>query len=345
MLTKEILENRSRGKDRSEVISGLDSDTSAIYRPILTRLKRVEERLASLRNDSLPDLELLIKHVLDSGGKRVRPAVTLLASSVHGKESDMAVTMASAIELLHIATLIHDDTVDDAKTRRGIPTVSQEWGNNIAVLFGDYVFATSATWVCETENVRVIRRFSETIMELASGQISEFFSCFDATKARSDYEDRIYRKTASLFCTAGETGAILGDAPERSVAYLRSYGYSIGMAFQVMDDVLDFEGDSAHIGKPVGSDLANGVLTLPSIRVLEKYPDNNAVSRWFSDSRDPEQLKLALEMIMNSDAIDFCYGVIKDYCNTAQSNLLELPRGPSREALSLLTEYIMSRTK
>ena len=336
---------RARRKDKILVISGLDSATAAIYQPILARLQCVEDRLATLSNDPLPDLQLLITHILSSGGKRVRPAVTLLASSVHQEESDMSVTMAAAIELLHIATLIHDDTVDDAETRRGLATVSQLGGKHIAVLFGDYVFATSATWVCETENVRVIRRFSETIMELASGQISEFFSTFDASKARVDYEDRIYRKTASLFCTAGETGAILGNAPETSVQSLKSYGYSIGMAFQIMDDVLDFEGDSDHIGKPVGSDLANGVLTLPSIRVLEDYPGNNPVSKWFSDTRDPEQLKLALEMIMNSDAIENCYGVIQEYCAKAQSSLRDLPRGPSRESLSLLTEYIMSRTK
>ena len=332
-------------EDKIQVISGLDSATSAIYEPILSRLQRVEDRLLTLRNDSLPDLELLIKHILNSGGKRVRPAVTLLASSVHEEQSDTSVTMAAAIELLHIATLIHDDTVDDAETRRGVATVSQKWGSNIAVLFGDYVFATSATWVCETENVKVIRRFSETIMELASGQISEFFSSFDAFKARSDYEDRIYRKTASLFCTAGETGAILGSAPEQSIQSLRSYGYSIGMAFQIMDDVLDFEGNSDHIGKPVGSDLCNGVLTLPSITFLEKYPDNNPVRKWFSDARDPEQLKLAIDMIMNSDAIADCYGVIQKYCASAQESLRELPKGPSTESLSLLTEYIMSRTK
>ena len=182
-------------------------------------------------------------------------------------------------------------------------------------------------------------------MELASGQLMAYFTAYDPTQARALYDDRIYRKTASLFCTASEAGAILGESSETEVQALRDYGYNVGMAFQVRDDLLDFEGNPSDLGKPVGNDLKNGVLTLPSIRVLEDYPGNNPVSKWFSDTRDPEQLKLALEMIMNSDAIENCYGVIQEHCAKAQSSLRDLPRGPSRESLSLLTEYIMSRTK
>ena len=205
----------------------------------------------------------------------MRPAVTLLAAQFHPHDPARPILMASAVELLHLATLIHDDTVDNSPVRRGRATVSSTWSPHVAVLFGDYVFATSATFVCDTQNIRVIRRFSETIMELASGQLMEYFTAFDAAQARDLYNDRIYRKTASLFCTASESGAVLGDAPEHEVQALRDYGYNIGMAFQVGDDLLDFQGDASNLGKPVGSDLLNGVLTLPTIMLMERYPEDN----------------------------------------------------------------------
>ncbi len=150
------------------MLQGLDERTATIYAPIRPQLSLVEERLGSLR-DTTPDyLEPLLDHVLDSGGKRIRSAITLLAADFYSHEPDNPVIMAAAVELLHLATLIHDDTVDDSDLRRGRPTVSSLWGKHVAVLFGDFLFATSATFVCDTNNVRVIRRFSETIMELAS---------------------------------------------------------------------------------------------------------------------------------------------------------------------------------
>ena len=152
----------------------------------------------------------------------------------------------------------------------------------MAVLLGDYLFATSATFVCDTGVVRVIRRFSETIMELASGQLIEFFTTFDPTKARKLYNERIYRKTASLFCTSAESGAILSDAPEHEVTALRQYGYNIGMAFQIVDDLLDVQGDASEIGKPVGNDLLQGVLTLPAIMLMERYPNDHPIDALFT---------------------------------------------------------------
>jgi geranylgeranyl pyrophosphate synthase len=203
----------------------------------------------------------------------------------------------------------------------------------VAVLFGDYVFATSATFVCDTYNVRVIRRFSETIMELASGELIEFFSAFDPSQARELYNDRIYRKTASLFCTAGESGAILGGAPEPQVQALRQYGYNIGMAFQIGDDLLDVQGDPADLGKPVGADLLHGVLTLPTIMLLERYPDDNPVQRLFQDPEQEGKLEQVLDMIHNSNIVPACEQVVQDYCDQACADLKELPDCEARRSL------------
>jgi geranylgeranyl pyrophosphate synthase len=327
------------------VVQGIDPATASIYAPISEKLKLVEGRLKQLKSGAPDDLQGLIDHILSSGGKRVRPAITLLAAGCHGTEPDWTVTMASAIELLHIATLVHDDTVDEAETRRGKATVSNLWGNNIAVLFGDYVFATSAIWVCETQNMRVIRRFSETIMELAAGQMSEFFSTYGRSRAKSEYEERIYRKTASLFSTAGETGAILGGSPESSIESLKDYGFNLGMAFQIMDDVLDFDGDAKQLGKPVGSDLWNGVLTLPGILLIEKFPENNPILKLFDDPTNYDHFNDSVELVHSSGVLTECYEVIRNYSLLAKNCLKNIPEGSSKTALLLLTDYIWERSR
>ena len=189
----------------------------------------------------------------------MRPALTLLASSICPMDSETAPSRwPPASSCCTLATLIHDDTVDDADTRRGQASVSGRWGKEVAVLLGDYLFATSATLVCDTGNLRVVRRFAETIMELASGELIEYFNTFNDQQELDRYYDRIYRKTASLFRTALETGAVLSGASEEQIRALGSYGYNIGMAFQVVDDLLDVLGDETELGKPVETTCARG---------------------------------------------------------------------------------------
>jgi geranylgeranyl pyrophosphate synthase len=329
------------------LLEGLDSRTGLIYQPIKEDLLRVEERLRTLSGVETSYVAELLDYVCQSGGKRVRPAITLLAASFHSHDHNLPIIMATAVELLHIATLIHDDTVDNSPLRRGKATVSGVWGKNVAVLLGDYVFATSATFVCDTQNVRVIRRFSETIMELSSGELLEHFNTNNWSQSREDYKDRIYRKTASLFRTAGETGAILSDVPEETVQALKSYGYSIGMAFQIVDDILDVEGDTEEIGKPVGNDLLQGVLTLPGIMLIERYPKENPIQELFqqSDRASGDSLKRALDMIQNSGIIQDCYAVARGYCLKAREAVEPLPDNPARRSILQLSDYVMERTR
>ncbi len=190
----------------------------------------MDDKLRSLATTETSAVQPLLKYVTEVGGKRVRPAITLLCAQFHPHDEAGPIIMASAVELLHLATLIHDDTVDNSPTRRGRATVSNTWSPYVAVLFGDYVFATSATFVCDTNNIRVIRRFSETIMELASGQLMEYFTAYEAAQAKELYNDRIYRQTASLFCTASASGAVPGGSSDTAVQALRDVGYNVGMA-------------------------------------------------------------------------------------------------------------------
>ena len=311
----------------------------------MRQIALVEERLRSLRTVSPSYLEPLLDHVLDSRGKRIRAAITLLASRFYPHNPDNPIIMAGAVELLHLATLIHDDTVDNSDLRRGRPTVSNQWGKQMAVLFGDYIFATSATFVCDTGNIRVIRRFSETIMELASGEIAEFFDTFNPEQARERYHHRIYRKTASLFRTAGETGAILGGAPEPQIQAMSDYGYNIGMAFQMVDDLLDVQGDAAELGKPVGNDLLQGVLTLPTILLMEKYPQDNPVQELLNDPTADGKLEQALDMINNSGVVSECYAIIGQYCEKAVRCMDTLPECEAKSSLAALPEYIQERSR
>jgi octaprenyl-diphosphate synthase len=285
----------------------------------------------------------ILAYLGESEGKRVRPALTLLASRFHPNDGERAITMATATELLHLATLVHDDTVDGASTRRGRATISERWGSHVAVLVGDFVFATAATFVCDTGNVRVIRRFSEAIMELASGQLMEYRSTFKP-QTRSEYEDRIYRKTASLIQTATECGAVLSDASEPVIEALKGYGYHLGMAFQIVDDILDVEGDPEETGKPVGSDLRNGVLTLPTLLLTERYPLDNPVLRYFQ-SRDERDADEAMRMVRAEGLIEKSYVAVRDHVRCATKAIGCLPDTPERTALETLAQYVWERRK
>ena len=324
---------------------GLDTRAQAIYSPILAELSLVEDRLHDLANTSIPELEPLLDHALSHGGKRVRPALTLLAGSIFPLDLENPIKMATGVELLHLATLIHDDTVDDADTRRGKASVSGRWGKEVAVLLGDYLFATSATLVCDTGNLRVVRRFAETIMELASGELIEYFNTFNPQQELDRYYDRIYRKTASLFRTASETGAALSAANEQQIQCLSSYGYNIGMAFQVVDDLLDILGDEAELGKPVGNDLRQGVLTLPSILLIQRYPEDNPIPELFRERDVNGYVEQTVDMIKNSSIIPDCFTIIREYCDEANRALSVLPAGECRESLESMAEYIRERSR
>lgn len=317
--------------------------TTEIYEPVVERLAKVEDRLRSLVRVKFPLLSELLGHVYESSGKRVRPAITLLASNFHPHEGSKVEIMAAAVELLHVATLIHDDTVDASDFRRGKATISKLWGRNIAVLVGDYIFASSATFVCDTEHIGVIKRFSETIMELSSGELRELADSFDPDQTIESYYQRIYDKTASLFTTAGESGAILSGAPADHVQALKVYSLELGMAFQIVDDILDFEGTPEEVGKPVGSDLAHGILTLPALIAMQKYPTDNPIRRFFENREDQNLLSTAVDMVQQPSVIGAAFVIAEQRCSVSREALFSLPKNQSRDSLDELLNYVITR--
>ena len=322
--------------------------TTAIYEPIHERLARVEERLKDLANNRFPFLSQMLGHVYAPAGKRLRPALTLLASNFHphdGVRLRRVEIMATAVELLHIASLIHDDTVDASDFRRGKATISSLWGRNAAVLVGDYILASSATFVCETADMGVIRRFSETGMELSRGELQEIVGAFDSGQTLDGYYERIYDKTASLFSAAGESGGILSGAPDQYVRALKEYSCQLGIAFQIVDDILDFEGTVAEVGKPVGSDLARGILTLPALIAMERSEKEDPIGKFFQHPQDKKLLAAAVDMVQQPSIIEAAYAIAEERSQKAREALMTLPRNPSRDSLEELLGYVVARRR
>lgn len=314
--------------------------------PSLQReLELVEGNLREVSESAPLPVQPILEHALGAPGKRMRPAIAIAASQVYPGPVDAPVLVATGVELLHIATLVHDDTVDDTPLRRGRSTVARTWGAPMAVLAGDYIFAAAARYVCQTGNLRVVERFTQTIMELSSGELIERFTAYDWRQTREQYEERIYQKTASLFSAAAEVGALLSEASEAGVAALTLYGRSVGMAFQVVDDILDFEGTADEVGKPVGQDLAQGTLTLPAIIVLERYPKDNPIVALCAGEAPEENQQRALEMVRNSGAIEEAYAVAAAFCRQATEALAPLPESAAKRLLVETAEFALERQR
>jgi len=318
---------------------------STIYKPIQEDLVKVEDRLRSISKVDFIWLSEQLGYVVRGGGKGIRPALTLLSGKFYNYNLEYLLPMATAVELMHTATLIHDDAIDKSPVRRGRPTINMVWGEDKAVLLGDYLFAKAGESVSDTQSPRVIKLFSQTLGIISSGELNQILNAFNPEQTREQYFQRISGKTASLFSLATESGAILGDSPEESVKMLREYGYNLGIAFQIVDDILDFVGTEEELGKPTGSDLAQGTFTLPAMLLLEHYPEDNPVRELFQNKDKQENIKRAIELIRSSPIIDECYKIASEYCAKACQSLELLPDNASHRALIGLADYIVSRKK
>ena len=316
-----------------------------IYQPIREDLIKVEDKLRSVSKVDFPWLSDLLAYSLKGGGKGIRPAFVLLSGKFYDYNLDHLLPMATAVELLHTATLVHDDAIDKSLIRRGRATVYKVWDGDKAVLLGDYLFAKAEEFAAATGNLQVIKLSAQTLQVISSGELNQAFNAFNLEQTRQHYLQRISSKTASLFSTATESGAILSQAPEESIKVLKDYGYNLGIAFQIVDDILDFISTEEELGKPIGSDLAQGTLTLPSMILLERYPEDNPVKRLFQNRDKQENIKQAIELVRNSSIIEECYAVASEYRARACRNLNLLPENASRQALIELANYVVNRKR
>ncbi len=332
---------------------------SEIYQPVQPDLAKVEAMMKSVSKadfswlpeqltDTLKDsskLPELLTHSLEGDGKMIRPALTLLSGKSYNYNLDRLLPMATAVEIMHTATLVHDDAIDNSPLRRGRPTINRVWDDDKAILLGDYLFAKAGELVSTTQNLQVIKLLSQTLMTITSGELAQSFSSFNLEQTRQNYLHRIISKTASLFSLATESGAMLSQAPAKSVRALKEYGHNLGIAFQIVDDIMDFIGTEKEMGKPVGSDLTQGTLTLPAMLLLERCPEDNPVRELFQNRNKRENIKLAIELVRSSSIVQECYTVASDYCARACRSLSPLPESASRQSLINLAKYVIERKR
>ncbi|MHB8085041.1 MAG: polyprenyl synthetase family protein [Dehalococcoidia bacterium] len=315
-----------------------------IYAPIKEDLKLVEAKLGDIARNDIPLLSQMLEYALLNVGKRVRPALTLLCGKFYNYDLGLLVPMASAVELLHIGTLVHDDIIDNSATRHGKPAVYRTYGSNSALLLGDYLFSRAGSLATTTENIRVIRRFTETLMIISGGELREASTQFEAAGARDNYYKWISDKTACLFVMAAECGSVLSGCPEDQVLALKDYAQNFGLAFQIIDDILDFVGDQSALGKPVGSDLNEGAMTLPTVIYLQHNPEDRLIYKVIVE-RDKSLVPEAVAKIRASGAIEECKKVAREFYQKASGSLDKLPDCDARKSLKALVAFVIERNK
>jgi geranylgeranyl pyrophosphate synthase len=310
-----------------------------ILAPIQDELQQVEARLREAVRIEYAPLANVFEMLIGSGGKRIRPALSILATKFHPTNPDYVFTLAISTELVHAATLIHDDLIDKSAVRRGSPTINSRWSGTATVLAGDFLLARAADIAASIENFRVMRIFARTLMTICEGEIRQDFARAQWPPNRGEYYRHIESKTASLFIAATEGGAILSDAPEAEIAALRSYGRNLGMAFQMVDDILDFTANENELGKPVGSDLRQGTFTLPVFYYLEQDARAKTIGDFMS--ADLDQL---IDAIRHSSAIAAAKAEAQRAAQIARDALAIFPDNVYRRALFDLVNYVIERT-
>ena len=309
-------------------------------------LAKVEERMRADSEQHHPDLSMALNQLLSSGGKRVRPTLVLLAGGLLGAEVDRLITLAGAIELLHTATLVHDDLIDGSMMRRGLPTLNATLDGGATVLTGDYIFARAAHLAAKAGSLPIMESFANTLMVIVNGELTQLFRSSSGDR-RKDYFDRVYAKTGSLFELATEGAALLAEVSDSTLSVMKTFGCNLGIAFQIVDDVLDFIADSREVGKPVASDLRRGLITLPTLLHLEAYPGDHDRVQLMIQKKLPESEAMNLIVdIRHSGAVDGAMQKARDYIQSCEDQLETIP--PANvgylESLHGLARYIVQRT-
>jgi geranylgeranyl pyrophosphate synthase len=304
------------------------------------------ERVGCLLNETLTavdePLSCMLRRSLD-GGKQVRPALVMLVGQMFAAPHALFHSLAAAVDMLHAATLIHDDLVDGASLRRGRQTLHTTWPAGATVLAGDYLLGRATSLIAELEHPRIFKVFGETLCTMCTGEIKRMLATEGEHDRRQDYYRSVEAKTASLFAASTEMAGILAGAGEQQIVALRRFGRELGMAFQIVDDVLDFDGNEAQLGKPAGSDLRQGLATLPILYYLEMAEDGGAVNAVLAGRRDEKLVRAAIEAVHSSGAIEASLAEARAYAGRSQEALTSLPDGVSRQTLHTLAEYVVGR--
>ncbi|MEH2211051.1 MULTISPECIES: solanesyl diphosphate synthase [unclassified Nostoc] len=317
---------------------------TSLFTPVEADLRLLADNLKQLVGNRHPILFAAAEHLFGAGGKRIRPAIVLLISRATMLEQDITSRhrrLAEITEMIHTASLVHDDVVDESDVRRGVPTVHSLFGNRIAILAGDFLFAQSSWYLANLDNLEVVKLLSEVIMDLATGEIQQGLNRFDAGISIETYIEKSYYKTASLIANSSKAAGLLSEVSRETVEHLYSYGRHFGIAFQIVDDILDFTSTTDTLGKPAGSDLKSGNLTAPVLFALAEKPSLEVlIEREFAQEGDLEQ---ALALIQDSQGIQQARELAAHHAKLAIEHLAVLPSSESHQALINIAEYTLSR--
>lgn len=312
---------------------------------VQAELRAVEEAIAAELTSDRPYLTEMALHLASGGGKRLRPTLVLLTGRLLGAEPEQLVPAAAAVEILHMATLVHDDTIDRAELRRGVATVNARWGDAVAILVGDFLFARSFVLFARTGRNEVVRRMADVVHVMSVGELDQQRHAFDTSSGEEAYADRIARKTAEFIAACCGLGARLAGAAEAEVAAAERYGHEIGLGYQMVDDLLDLSGSARRIGKPVGSDLREGLLTLPVLWALRHSPHADELRAMIEERRlGDEELGAIRQWVEECGGLEETRRRAEAHTAQAREALRQLPAGSYRDALDRLALELVHRT-
>jgi all-trans-nonaprenyl-diphosphate synthase len=332
-------------------------DMHSLVAPVAHEMNLVEEWLTTNLIDDSPFVGELLNQIFQAGGKRIRPLVTLLASRAsladqdvdlaHSQLSRLHIILAVLTELIHSASLVHDDVIDASATRRGQKTVNKKFNDKLAVLLGDLLFAQASICLARIMNPVVVGIYGQVLGDLCSGEISQMRSQFSTVVDWDSYIQKSIKKTASLIAAGSHSGAILNARPNQVVAGLKDYGVKLGLCFQIVDDVLDITGTAKETGKPVGSDLKNGLITAPALHVLEAGgAPALTLARLIKERKvqSEEGIAEALELIRSNGGVEAALALAGRFGQEGKDALHVLPDSPSKDAMVQLVDYVLIRS-
>lgn len=327
------------------------SDTatlSRLFATIESDLEVVDSEFQRHAGSGLEMMNTAAAHAMSSPGKRLRTALTLLSGKLFTYNFEKLLPLSVAFEMTHLASLVHDDIIDRADTRRGAPTVNARYGEPLAILLGDYLFAKTAGLIADVEDFRIDRLFSDTVATVCEGSIIELLSARRLDISVEHYLERVNHKTACLIAACCTGGATVGGASDAQIALMHEYGLNLGIAFQIIDDVLDYTGSEQTIGKPAGNDIRQGLVTLPLIFAL-RNEHNGRIEQTHrllqSEHPSDEDVAAVVRWVNATAAIDDSLALARQYAARAQAQLLELNASEDRLVLEELIDFVLARSR
>ncbi len=323
------------------------TDIHQLMRP---DMERVSERVSEAARVRYADISPLLDDIVKAGGKRLRPLLLLLAARPfdYDETFETLITAAAGVELLHTASLVHDDTVDHSAIRRGKPTLNSRLDTGSVILIGDYLFAQSAILAAATGIPRVVSIFASTLGDICDGQLMEMLEATDLDQTEEQYIQRIFGKTGSLFAGAAEMGAVISNASSEAIVAMRDFGADVGIAFQIVDDILDVTGESASLGKPAGHDLREGTITLPVIHYLARQyaqPEvRESIAEIVHGRADDATIDATIEAIRHSGAIESAFKAAEARVTAAVDRLSCIADTETRDSLEEFARLALRRS-